>query len=64
MRKARGIDFARLLGFETLGERISDGIDFRDESIANKLGAKVGAENFVVLDLAFALTSAAPQPTS
>ena len=64
MTKARDIDFARLLGFETLGDRISDGIDFREESIANKLGAKVGTEDLAVLDLAFALTSAAPQPTS
>ena len=36
------IDFTKLLGFETVRDRISDGIDFQDETIGAKLGAKVG----------------------
>ena len=40
----RTISFTKLLGFEILGERMSDGVDFRDETVADKLGAKVGIE--------------------
>lgn len=44
MRENRNIDFARLLGFETIGDLASDAIDFQDEVIGAKLGAKVGFE--------------------
>jgi hypothetical protein len=38
------IDYAKLLGFNAVSEQLSDGVDFQDETIAAKLGAKVGAE--------------------
>jgi hypothetical protein len=33
-----------LLGFESIGEQICGSIDFQDETVAAKLGAKVGAD--------------------
>jgi hypothetical protein len=39
------IDFGKLLGFATVEDLIDGGLDLRDETIAAKLGAKVGAEN-------------------
>jgi hypothetical protein len=38
------IDYAKLLGFNAVSEQLSEGLDFQDETIAAKLGAKVGAE--------------------
>jgi len=37
------IDFSKLLGFSSVS-LISEEMDFRDETIAAKLGAKVGIE--------------------
>jgi hypothetical protein len=36
------IDYSKLLGFETVEVLISDGVDFQDEALAAKLGAKIG----------------------
>jgi hypothetical protein len=37
------IDYAKLLGFDAVSDKLSDGIDFQDETLGDKLGAKVGA---------------------
>jgi len=42
MSKSANIDFARLLGFETVSDHLSGTIDFKDETIGASLGAKVG----------------------
>jgi hypothetical protein len=42
MSKANKIDFAKLLGFETVTCELSETVDFRDETLGAKLGAKVG----------------------
>ena len=39
-----GVDFAKLLGFETVRDHLSGIIDFQDEALGDKLGAKVGTE--------------------
>ena len=38
------IDYSKLLGFECVGDLISGDVDFQDEAVAAKLGAKVGAD--------------------
>ena len=38
------LDFARLLGFATVSEQIPETLDFQDDILGDKLGAKVGAE--------------------
>lgn len=45
MRETKNIDFGKLLGFDTVSDRIEGRFDFRDETIGTKLGAKVGAED-------------------
>jgi hypothetical protein len=42
MRKADTIDFAKLLGFDTVTRDLSEDLDFQDETLGAKLGAKVG----------------------
>ncbi len=42
MQKPGTIDFAKLLGFETVTRELSDALDFQDETLGAKLGAKVG----------------------
>jgi hypothetical protein len=42
MRKADTIDFTKLLGFETVTLELSEALDFQDETLGAKLGAKVG----------------------
>ena len=42
MQKPDSIDFTKLLGFETLTREVSKEINFQDETLADKLGAKVG----------------------
>jgi hypothetical protein len=44
MKKASEINYSKLLGFEGIGDLISGSVDFRDEAVAAKLGAKVGAD--------------------
>ena len=36
------IDFAKLLGFNTVSNELPDGLDFKGDSIGARLGAKVG----------------------
>jgi len=38
------IDFTKLLGFQTVSEQSARGIDFKDETIGARLGAKVGVD--------------------
>jgi hypothetical protein len=45
------IDYARLLGFVAVRDDLSEGIDFQDEIMSAKLGAKVGAEVLVTSKL-------------
>ena len=44
MKEGKKIDFSKLLGFATVSEQASKDLDFQDETIAAKLGAKVGPE--------------------
>ena len=50
MRKTTKIDYTKLLGFDTVSDRISD-VDFRAGTVAAKLGAKVGEKDLATLDL-------------
>ena len=36
------IDYSKLLGFESVGDLMPEGVDFQDDALAAKLGAKVG----------------------
>ena len=38
------IDFAKLLGFNSVSDELPDGLDFKDDTIGARLGAKVGIE--------------------
>jgi len=42
--QSKTLDFAQLLGFANLAEHIDDAVDFQDETMAARLGAKVGGE--------------------
>jgi len=42
--QGKTLDFAQLLGFANLAEHIDDTVDFQDETMAARLGAKVGSE--------------------
>ena len=42
MQKPETTDFAKLLGFETITREPSETLDFQDETLGAKLGAKVG----------------------
>jgi hypothetical protein len=42
MQNSAKIDYAKLLGFGSVAEQISGGVDFQNETISAKLGAKVG----------------------
>ena len=44
MQKLDKIDYSKLLGFDSVRDRISGSVDFRDETVAAALGAKVGQE--------------------
>ena len=50
MQKPEKIDFTKLLGFETVADVLSEGIDFQDETTGAKLGAKVGDKENAVAD--------------
>jgi hypothetical protein len=45
MEKTRKIEYAKLLGFDAVTDQIAEGVDFSDETIGAKLGAKVGADS-------------------
>jgi hypothetical protein len=49
--KSDKIDNAKLLGFDAVSDQIADGVDFQDEAIGAKLGAKVGNEAGVDCEL-------------
>ncbi len=51
MHKPDRIDYAKLLGFDAVSDQLSDGLDFQNETIGDKLGAKVGTE---IMALVFA----------
>ena len=36
------IDFTKLLGFDTVAEEVSGGLDLQNDTFGSKLGAKVG----------------------
>jgi hypothetical protein len=36
------IDFSKLLGFENASEVLPEVVDFRDQTVGDKLGAKIG----------------------
>jgi hypothetical protein len=42
MKELKTVDFSKLLGFETVSEQLSECVDFQDEALGAKLGAKVG----------------------
>ena len=42
MRKVDAIDFAKLLGFDTVTRELSETLDLQDETLGAKLGAKIG----------------------
>jgi hypothetical protein len=44
MSGIKKIDFTKLLGFETVSDQLPGGVDFQDETVAAKLGAKVGID--------------------
>ena len=44
MAKIGSIDFSQLLGFALVANASSDGIDFHDQTVGARLGAKVGFE--------------------
>jgi hypothetical protein len=44
MKNANEIEFAKLLGFDTVSDQISWDVDFRDETIGTRLGAKIGTD--------------------
>ena len=44
MKRHDDIDFSKLLGFDAVNDQISGSVDFQDETISAKLGAKVGIE--------------------
>ena len=53
MKNAAKIDFAKLLGFDAVSDQISGSVDFQDETIGAKLGAKVGQEALIACDLPY-----------
>jgi len=42
MQKSGTIDFARLLGFDTVAGDAEKSLDLRNETISGRLGAKIG----------------------
>jgi hypothetical protein len=38
------LDLSRLLGFDAIASDTTDDVDFRDDVVAARLGAKVGVE--------------------
>lgn len=52
MQKPEKIDFTRLLGFAAASGQSSNGVNFQADIFEARLGAKVGAEILVALDVA------------
>ena len=42
------MDYSKLFGFDTVSDRLENGIDFQDATIGAKLGAKVGNQTTTV----------------
>ena len=42
MQNAKKIDYAKLLGFDTISDEIVGSVDFQADTIGARLGAKVG----------------------
>ncbi len=42
MDETNHLDFTKLLGFNTVADELSGGLDLQDETFGDKLGAKVG----------------------
>jgi hypothetical protein len=51
MQEPDKIDYAKLFGFDAVSDQLSDGLDFQNETVGDKLGAKVGTE---IMALVFA----------
>jgi len=52
MQNPEKIDFTRLLGFAAARGQSSNGVNFQSDIFEARLGAKVGAEVLVALDVA------------
>jgi hypothetical protein len=48
MKRHDDIDFSKLLGFDAVSDQISGSVDFQDEPIGAKLGAKVGTPELII----------------
>jgi len=48
-----GSNFDKLLGFKLVTRELSSQLSFQDETISARLGAKVGTEQMVALDVAY-----------
>jgi hypothetical protein len=44
MQNIGKIDYSKLLGFDTVSDELSEGVDFQADTIGAKLGAKRGGE--------------------
>ena len=53
MQKSDRVNFDTLLGFELVPRELLQELDFQDETLGAKLGAKVGTEQMVALDVAY-----------
>jgi len=42
MQKSIKLDHSKLLGFDTVSHELADGVDFQNENVGAKIGAKVG----------------------
>ena len=50
-KRITNIDFSQLFGFENVADELSGALDFRSDTVEAKLGAKVGGETLVALDV-------------
>ena len=48
---SRKIDYSKLLGFDLVSDALVDGIDFHNQNVGAKLGAKVGDKTMTVEDI-------------
>ena len=53
MQKPDIVNFDKLLGFKLVSRELLPELDFQDETLGAKLGAKVGTEQMVALDVAY-----------
>lgn len=44
MAEANGLNYSKLLGFDAVARELADGVDFQDNLVSAKLGAKAGVE--------------------